>query len=361
LQDFNLIHGGNIYAHAKKLNISPSKIIDSSASLVPFSPPDFLKEALNSVIESESIKYYPERNLDDLREIIGHFHMVDPFNIMPGNGASELITWIGYEAARSGKNCLPSPGFVDYERALKCWNGKYFFHELPKKWGSSFPQEFPIKPLSEVIWITNPHNPSGQLWERNSLEKIVKEYRLVICDEAFLSMTPNGEEQSLIPLVKKYENLIVIRSLTKLFNMPGIRLGYAVGSKNLIHQLNQKRDPWPLNTFAIIAGKTLLENNNQYKRWTLKIHNWIHSEKSFLSEEISKIQDLDIRNSATNFFLIKHQKSLSPLIQHLADKGILIRDCSSFRSLNNRWARISLRSHNDNQTIADEMHQFFKK
>ena len=360
MKELNLIHGGNVYAHAKKLKIHPSKIIDSSASLVPFSPPDFLKESLNSVIESESFRYYPERDLDDLREIIANFHKVKPENIMPGNGASELITWAGYEASKYGRNCLPTPGFVDYERSLKCWNATYIFHELPKKWDSDYPQEFPIRPKSEVIWITNPHNPSGQLWGRDSLEGILKEYQLVICDEAFLSITPNGEKESLIPLTKKYKNLLVIRSLTKLFNMPGIRLGYIIGAKEIIEKINQKRDPWPLNSFAINAGITLLADKEQYKNWTHKIYKWINKEKYFLSTQISKIKDLNVHNSATNYFLIENKKSLTPTIKYLAQKGILIRDCSSFRSLDNKWARISVQNHHNNQRIVQEMRQFLE-
>ena len=361
MKDFNLEHGGNVYAYAKKLNIAPSKIIDSSASLVPFKPPYFLIQALNSLIETEDFTFYPERDLYDLREIIANFHNLDPEKIMPGNGASELITWIGYEAARSGLNCLPSPGFIDYERALKCWNGRYTFHALPKIWDSAFPQAFPIRPISDVIWITNPHNPSGQLWSRESLEEILKKYKLVICDEAFLSITPEGEEQSLIPLIKQHENLIIIRSLTKLFNIAGIRLGYAIGSNNIIQKLEQKRDPWPLNSFAINAGITLLGRKDYYKDWTLKIHNWINSERNFLSRELSKVNDLNVHNSATNFFLIEAEKSLSTAVKYLAKKGILIRDCSSFRSLDDRWARISLQNHQNNERIADEINQFFKK
>ena len=97
--------------------------------------------------------------------------------------------------------------------------------ELPKNWNNIFPQSFPLNPKGDVIWITNPHNPTGQLWGKNSLEAIIKKYKLVICDEAFLSITPNGEKESLIPLTKKYNNLLVLRSLTKIFNIPGLRLG----------------------------------------------------------------------------------------------------------------------------------------
>ena len=166
-------HGGNILTQAKKLNLIPSKIIDSSASLVPFKPPKIVLDSLTSEIKTLGFRYYPERNLNDLREIIGKFHHIDPDNILPGNGASELITWAGYEASKFGTSCIPSPGFVDYERSLNCWNASFKYSELPKNWSNSFPQSFPLEPICDVLWITNPHNPTGQLWDKKSLEIIL--------------------------------------------------------------------------------------------------------------------------------------------------------------------------------------------
>ena len=132
MQISNLKHGGNVYANAKKLNLLPSEIIDASASLVPFDPPQILIDSLNEEIKNLGFRYYPERNLSDLKEIIGKFHGINPDNILPGNGASELITWAGYEASKFGINIIPSPCFVDYERSLNCWNSNFIHCKLPK-------------------------------------------------------------------------------------------------------------------------------------------------------------------------------------------------------------------------------------
>ena len=361
IKDINLKHGGNILTQAKKLNLLPSKIIDSSASLVPFKPPKLILDVLISEIKTLGFRYYPERNLNSFREIIGEFHQIDPDNILPGNGASELITWAGYEASKSGASCIPSPGFVDYERSLNCWNASFDYSELPKNWSNSFPQTFPIKPICDVLWITNPHNPTGQLWDKKSLEIILKKYKLVICDEAFLAITPNGEKESLIPLTKKYDNLLVIRSLTKLFNIAGLRLGYIIGSSEKLKKWDIKRDPWPLNSFAIKAGIELLSNKILYEEWTSKIHNWVNTEKNWVSNELSKIKNLKVHNSSTNFFLIESKFSLSSNIHYLEKKGILIRECNSFRFLNEKWARISLQTRKNNKILCREIQNSFKK
>ena len=361
IKEIDFKHGGNILTQAKKLNILPSKIIDSSASLVPFKPPKLLLDSLTTEIKTLGFRYYPERNLNNLKEIIGEFHQINSDNILPGNGASELITWAGYEASKFGSSCIPSPGFVDYERSLNCWNASFEYSELPKNWSKSFPQSFPLKPICDVLWITNPHNPTGQLWDKKSLEIILKKYKLVICDEAFLAITPNGEKESLIPLTKIYDNLLVIRSLTKLFNIAGLRLGYIVGSSEKLKKWNIKRDPWPLNSFAIKAGIELLSNRIFYKIWTKKIHDWVRTEKSWVSNELSKIKNLKVHNSATNFFLIESKSSLSSNINYLENKGILIRECNSFRFLNENWARISLQTRKKNKILCREIQNSFKK
>ncbi|MBO8229369.1 threonine-phosphate decarboxylase [Prochlorococcus marinus str. MU1404] len=357
----NFKHGGNVYANSKKLNLLPSEIIDASASLVPFDPPKILIDSLNEEIKKLGFRYYPERNLSDLKETIGKFHGINPENILPGNGASELITWAGYEATKFGISCIPSPGFVDYERSLNCWNSNFIHCELPKSWNNIFPQSFPLHPKGDVIWITNPHNPTGQLWERNSLETIIKKYKLVICDEAFLSITPNGEKESLIPLTKKYDNLLVLRSLTKIFNIPGLRLGYIIGSSKKIKQWKINRDPWPLNSFAIKAGIDLLSNKKFYEQWTRQIHSWINIEREIVCKKLSTIKNLKVHNSSTNFFLIESKKSLLPNIKYLENKGILLRECTSFRFLDEKWARISLQSKKNNILLCKEIQNSFKK
>ena len=359
MNDFNYQHGGNINAYARKYNLSISDIIDASASLVPLEIPQFLAKTLNSELTRQGFRYYPDRDLLNLREVIGYFHKISPDNILPGNGASELITWSGYEAAKYGLNCLPVPGFVDYERSLNCWNAQYVFNELPKKNFSNTAQDFPIEPDGDVIWITNPHNPTGQLWTRNSLEKLVKKYKLLICDEAFLPLTLKGENESLIPLINEYQNIIVIRSLTKLIGIAGLRLGYMISSHSKLKKLSSKRDPWPLNSFAISAGITILSDSKKYYSWERKIHNWLINETDFIYKKLSNIKEIKVHQSSTNFFLIESENSLASNIKYLETKGILIRECSSFRSLNEKWARISLRKRKENKIIAKEIQNSF--
>ena len=172
-------------------------------------------------------------------------------------------------------------------------------------------------------------------------------------------LTPNGENESLIPLTKKFDNLVVIRSLTKLFSIPGLRLGYMIGSSKIFQNLNKLRDPWPVNSLAIQAGIKLLRSKDEYKKWIMKIHTWIKIEKQWLTDELKKISQIKVHESSTNFFLIESQNSLMDAINYLSRKKILIRECSSFKFLDEKWARISLQTRKKNQIIALELYNFF--
>jgi len=278
--------------------------------------------------------------------------------VLPGNGASEMITWAARDAANHGISVLPSPGFYDYKRALRCWGGKFITCPLPLKWNSIFPQVFPLKPQKKVIWITNPHNPTGQCWSLDSLEALLNSQNLVICDEAFLPLVPGGEKESLIPLVANYPNLIVIRSLTKLFSIAGLRLGYAISSPIRLKQWQEWRDPWPVNGLAVTLGVALMSEEQIIKEQVKKVQNWVKDEGRWLHENLQKLPGITTHPSATNFQLIESNVSLKNFREALAHKkNILLRDCSSFQELGENWLRVSLQGQSDNRRIIKAMQQ----
>ena len=345
------LHGGNLIEESKRLCVNRKEILDASASLVPFQTPSSILNCLIQAIEQQSIRYYPDRTHNELKESIGNWHDIDPSMVLPGNGAAELFTWAAKDAAELGISCLPSPGFNDYLRALNCWSGQYFQMQLPLNINVRFPQDFPLKPKTNVLWVTNPHNPTGHLWNCKSIEKLIKEYDLVICDEAFLPLVPNGENESVIPLIKNYPNLIVIRSLTKLFSIAGLRLGYALGEENRLERWSKYRDPWPLNSLAITAGIEIFKDKEMHKQWLKKIHFWIKEEGRWMHQQLESINGLQPHPSATNFKLIKANQSLNYLRKELALKKILLRDCRSFNGLGEHYLRISLLNRLDNQRV----------
>tara|TARA_B100000131_G_scaffold184600_1_gene177864 strand:- start:321 stop:1436 length:1116 start_codon:yes stop_codon:yes gene_type:complete len=350
-----LYHGGNVIQEAARLGINPNNILDASASIVPFQQPQEIIDCLLQTINGIELRSYPDAHHSKLRESIAKWHNVSPSMILPGNGAAELITWAAREASTYGFSTLPSPGFSDYRRALKCWNSSYQELSLPLTWRSDFPEPFPLQSNLNVIWITNPHNPTGQLWSRSSLEKLLKKQTLVICDEAFLPLVPNGEKESLIPLVPYHKNLIVIRSMTKLFAIAGLRLGYAISNSERLEEWQRLRDPWPLNAMAIAIGSMIMNNDVIIKNQINKIATWILEDGHWLHINLQTLKGIKAYPSSVNFQLIQSKNSLINLRERLAQKGILVRDCRSFKGLGESWLRISLQTKDDNKRIIKEM------
>jgi histidinol-phosphate/aromatic aminotransferase/cobyric acid decarboxylase-like protein len=339
-------HGGEIQSAALRLGVSPAQLLDASASLVPWTP------RFSARVLTRRLRDYPDRHHHRLADLIGKVHGLSASAVLPGNGAAELFTWAARDAAAVGMSSLPVPGFADYSRALACWDGAMAMHCLSLDWSSVFPQAFSSPGTADVLWICNPHNPTGQLWSRSSLEPLLQQYRLVICDEAFLSLVPDGEQQSLIPLVSEHPNLVVIRSLTKLYGIAGLRLGYAVAQSERLQRWAQWRDPWPVNGIASAVAEQLLSSPAKYQRWCRRAQSWVAKEGAWMQQQLAQLPGVTPMPSAANFLLIHAEQSLVPLREAVEQRHrILLRDCCSFEGLGACWLRIGLQSRRNNRRI----------
>ena len=351
-------HGGNIEKEARELDLSTKNIIDASASIVPLKLPKKLTNYLVESIKNESIKFYPDRSYFEVRDAISKWHNIETSMVLPGNGASELFTWAARDASKNGISSLPSPCFGDYQRALKCWGATYIYNPLPLSWNHEKPQIFPIKPKTDVLWITNPHNPTGQLWSRSSIETLLTNYKLVICDEAFISIVPGGEDQSMIDLTKNYKNLIVIRSLTKFLGVAGLRVGYAVTNSDRLLKWKNIRDPWPINTLASNVTNIIMNDPKMYKQYLNKVHQWVNKEGKWLYKNLSGFSSLMPLPSHTNFQLVKSEIPVFNILEKLKKRGIILRDCRSFINLDETWIRISLQKRKQNIQIINTLKDY---
>ena len=353
-------HGGNVEDAARRLGCRPDQLLDASASLAPFRLPWGARARRLTA----PFNAYPDRRLAGLTGCIGAVHRLPAAYVLPGNGAAELFTWVARDAAAAGSSLLPQPGFADYQRALACWSGSTVALPLPLNWGSPGPAPFPaVSCRAEVAWITNPHNPTGQLWSRASLEPLLQRCALVICDEAFLPLVPGGEAQSLIPLVEVYPNLVVIRSLTKLYGIAGLRLGYAVAQPERLQRWARWRDPWPVNAMAAAVAQALLRSPARHSAWMRRVQRWTAEEGAWLTQQIADLPGLVPMPSAANYLLIRGECagvpcSLQPLREALETRHrILLRDCRSFEGLDDSWLRIGYQNRCGNRRIIHAMRQ----
>ena len=341
-------HGGNLEATARRLGCDPAQLLDASASLAPFPLPWAARWALHRA----PLHPYPDRGAAALRQRLAAVHAVDPAAVLPGNGAAELFTWAARDAAELGTSLLPQPGFADYQRALRCWGGAIRTAPLPLAWDQDFPQPLPPLGAAPVLWLTNPHNPTGQLWSRASLEPLLQRHRLVICDEAFLPLVPGGERQSLIPLVASHPNLVVIRSLTKLYGIAGLRLGYAIAQPQRLQRWAAWRDPWPVNAVAAAVAQALLRSPQAHQRWCQSVQRWSAREGAWLQAQLGRVDGITPLPSAANYLLLRAERSLLPLREALEQRHrILLRDCRSFEGLGECWLRLGTQSRGRNRRI----------
>jgi L-threonine-O-3-phosphate decarboxylase len=342
-------HGGNLAWAAALAGCPPAAILDFSASISPLGPPNSAIAAIQSHIGN--IRHYPDPNYSELRLALSHFHQLPLEWILPGNGSAELLTLVGRElAANLTATVVMTPAFGDYYRTLKAYNAQVL--EFPVDWESEGSLSCFLDKGNNFqdmgLILNNPHNPTGKLFLRESILPYLDKFALVVVDEAFMDFLSPEEEQSLIALVQEYDNLVVLRSLTKFYSLPGLRLGYAIAHPDRLSKWQLWRDPWPVNTLAAAAAIAALQDREfQQQTWL-----WLPPARTQFLQGLAAIPGLQPKNSAANFLLIESNHSVSQLQQQLLTyHQILIRDCWSFKELGDRFFRVAVRTQADNQRL----------
>jgi len=332
-------HGGRYSVN----NQDPS-IVDFSSNIGPAGMPISVKSILKKRLNQ--MEYYPDSHSSDLIYGLKKYTGLPESNLIVGNGAIEII--YNFCSAFLSKKCIliPVPTFGEYEVAAKLADCKVTFFKTMNLAENldSFISQIPV---NGCIFVCNPNNPTGTILSKKQLIKILlaakRKSCIVFVDECFIELVPQSN-QSILNLVKIYDNLFVLRSLTKSFGLAGIRIGYAGASKQIIDILQKMKIPWSVNTLAQEAGIIAIKN----KSHLTKSKSIIKKESSFLKSKITDIQGFECHDSSTNFILIKTKQDSTKLQKKLLKHKILIRDCKNFRGLNNHYIRIAVKSHKDN-------------
>ena len=347
------IHGGNRQWAATMTGISPEQILDFSASINPLGTPKSAIAAIKSHLTD--LGHYPDPEYTLLRKALGKFHQLSPEWILAGNGVAELLTWVGRDLSQLSSTILFTPAFTDYYRALKtfdCQVERYPF--LLRTQDVTFNTDLPEITNSHIkgILINNPHNPTGYLFTRDSILPYLERFALVVIDEAFMDFLTPDQQQSLIDLVPSHSNLVILRSLTKFYSLPALRLGYAIAHPDRLQRWQAWRDPWSVNSLAAAAGIVVLEDVEfQQQTWA-----WLKSAKSQLFKGLSGISGLNPLPNAVNYLLVQTEIAGSLLQKELLQKdNILIRDCLSFPELGDRYFRVAVRLEHENQKLINAL------
>lgn len=335
-------HGGLF--SVKNLN---SKILDFSSNVNPLGYPNSVKKSIQNNIKK--IPLYPDHNSSELKEKLAKHLDVSTNNLVVANGATEIIYDFCRVMIDKSPVLIAIPTFGEYESASKLCGAKLqFFKTMNLE--SDLMRFIQKIPKSGLVFLCNPNNPTGTIMQKKSIIQIVKAAKarssVVFVDECFIELTQHMHE-SVIDQISKFDNLFVLRSLTKSFGLAGLRLGYGVGNKNLSSVLNKIKIPWSVNGLAQEAGLAALSDET----FLAKTQNLIKTESKFLINSISKMNNFSCFDTATNFILINTYQRANLVQKKLLQKNILVRDCSNFRGLSSNYIRIAVKTRRDNQKL----------
>lgn len=358
-------HGGDIWGFSRKYNIPLEDVFEFSGPINFLGPPSKAIEALKQ--NAKLIRYYPDPDPVEFKEEVAKYvgHGVEEENIVLGSGSIELIYVITEILPRGFKALIPVPSFSEYEKAALRVGGEPVFVQLPENFALE-PEKIKkaVTDETKIMCICNPHSPSGTLYSKKQLLDLVefcnKKDVIFSIDENYIEFADKGEDTTLAGMVKDYENLFVIRSVTKFYGMPGIRLGYGIAAGTLVDKVETMRLPWSINCLA--SAVSLAAFND--KEFIANTKETINREKAALAESLNEIEGLHVYPSVTNFLLVKIQnrKLTSTMLKELlAKEHILIRDCCTFVGMDDSYFRVTVRSARDNQKLTETIKRIFWK
>lgn len=336
-----MIHGGDIYRNKVEL--------DFSINVNPLGMPERVRQALVEAVNA--CTKYPDIEAQRLTEAVQDMLGIPENSMLFGNGASELFQVVMH-TLRPNKIWMPVPSFYGYEHAAKggdcevcCFPmGEEQRFTLDETVTGAIPED------TDLIFLANPNNPTGMLLSRKVLEEILVYCRdrniYVVLDECFIEFCEAAD--SMLPEIQQYGNLMIVRAFTKIFAIPGVRLGYLISSnKEVLQKIRRHLPEWNISTFAQAAGiacageKTFVEKTRAY----------VAVEREFLTKGLSDM-GLTVYPGCANFLMVK---TGLPLYDELLKRNILIRDCSNYKGLEKGFYRVAVKKREENERLLEKI------
>lgn len=348
----NLGHGGNIEEISRLYGINKNDLIDFSANINPLG----LAPKVKLVMESEisEVERYPDITYYNLKKAIAKYENINMDSLFVGNGAAEVIFNI-VRAVKPKNVLLPAPTFSEYEDAVKSIGGnlEYFYlqndFELDREFLNYLTEEI------DMVFVCNPNNPTGVISSRDYIVEILEKAKanniIVVIDESFLDFVKEKDNITAIQLIRDYRNLIIVKSLTKFYAFPGIRLGYGIsGNKALQELIDRVAIPWSINTIASRAGEVAV-NESGYREETIE---YVNRNKELLYNGLREIQGIRVFKPSVNFIFFKVNTDID-LKKELLKVGIIIRSCDNYIGLDKSYYRIAVRKEEENIRLLEEL------
>ena len=344
-------HGGNLYEAMRSGGGVLTDFLDFSANINPLGLSPRVRQALQQ--NMDAVVCYPDPDATDLKQAIAEQYRISTANIETGNGAVELIYLLS-RALMPARVVTLAPTFSEYAAGARAaglsWEpimlsgAKDFAPDMEELIRQMRPRD--------LLFVCNPNNPTGVVLDRRELEPLVaaasRVGAQVVVDESFIDFRSTGELESCRSLIRQYDSLSILHSLTKFLAIPGLRLGFLLASEKLVEKVKSLRDPWNVNVMAQVAGVAGL-SDHEYRQQTLSL---VQQEKEYMFSEFHALPGFHPLPPAVNFMLADISASGwdAPKLQAaLAPYRILVRNCGNFPGLSSSFIRVAVKSPAENR------------
>ncbi|MDT8859293.1 threonine-phosphate decarboxylase CobD [Alkalihalobacillus sp. MEB130] len=344
-------HGGQPEEMQQLFGIEKdTQMLDFSANLNPIGPPDWVKEALNN--HYHTITQYPDPTYSHTTTSLADYEGLDKDQVLLTNGGSEAIFLVA-KYFENGKSMIVHPTFLEYERACHHYHieTEDVFYKAEEKFQLPLTCMLEKLPNTDVIFLCRPNNPTGTVIKEEDLRRLLEEGMktgtTVVVDEAFVDFLPTTIP-SLTKWLSIYPNLVLLRSLTKMYTIPGLRVGYMMAHKDMIKVLREEQIPWSVNSLVDAIVPRLLDDT----RFVEKTRTWLNEQSKYMFEELTNLGYI-LSPSKVNFYLLqdKMQVETDELFRYLLNHGIVTRHTHNFKGLNGTFIRVAVRSKEENEQL----------
>ena len=355
LRHSDSFHGSDLEKIEEIYGIKREDIVSFSANVNPLGVSDLLRRVLPTRLDV--ISSYPDREYAQLRKVIANYCGTSFENILVGNGSTELIT-LFIKTVSPKTAMIIGPTYSEYERELSLAGGKSVYFPLKEEADFALDIDALTGSLDDsvdMLILCNPNNPTSTAVSSARMSVILDECSkrgiFVMVDETYIEFAKDYDSLSCVPLTSKYDNLCLLRGVSKFFAAPGLRLGYAVcGNRKLMNDISAIKDPWTVSSVAEAAGQ-LMFTDNEYITATKDL---IFSERDRVVAKLRTIDGLKVYDPVANFVLCRITKEnvdADILFDKAIRSNMMIRNCSTFHYLDNSYFRICFMSPADNDRL----------
>jgi threonine-phosphate decarboxylase len=344
-------------SHGGVYSVDPKLVrLDCSSSINPLGTP---KKAIAAIRESAKLlaPIYPDPECKELKKSLSRYLRVQPEWISVGNGAIEIIYWFAQAFAKSNRVVILAPTFCEYELASHKVDAEVML--LPLRNFELEADEI-IKKANGAgaIFLCNPNNPTGMLATKE-IRKVIENTgssTKILLDECFIELVNDPSANSMIRMIEEFDNLVILRSLTKSFGLAGLRVGYSVCNPAIAKKLSVNKIPWNVNGLAQAAGVAALSD----KTHLAKARAIVKKERKFLYDNFAELKSYKPSRSDANYFLVDLQGRNSTQFRDalLKKTGVLVRDCSTFTGIGSQYIRVAVKSCRENKKMLKALETF---